>query len=334
MRNTRLTNHPNVLKIICIFAFIFQFNQCKCSHRPVYDTVDDVSLKSEEPEVIDLAGLDIENAKGLFAKIPEQNRVYFINAVDGKTYKFTEEEGKLLCRLSGDLGFKFDSGQACAFFVGDVQNPTLHLVTTILTGSFTDINFYTLQGSQWKNESTVKDLLNDIRVFGCTIQADQKLKGCLCFLSSHHFTHAMQLPKLELVGNGLETHEIKIDLTNWNLTTSNQLTGMYQLEVGKVFIGINNSFNLCQLEVKSNGEGEATLIKKDFARSKSTLKGGLFSILDANNIKPTMPIPLFCCSNELPAFYKMGSEGEFFPIDTSFAIPSQILLYLFQMQFI
>lgn len=308
-----------------------------CSTRAVYDTVEEVELESEEPKVIDLGDLDIENAKGLFAKIPGQNVMYFINEKDGKTYKFTEESDKLKCTESGDLskvlngGPGFDSNISGVFFAGDMQSPTLHVVIREPNNKHL-VDFYTLNNDQWTKVYSAATLyLNADAICSTTIQIEQKLVGCVC-AQGNEMIGGSKAVKLYSVDNCSQTSTdalkpIKVKKADgWDLT-SGSLTGIYQVETGKILIGINNSFDLCEVRAKGT---KVALESKNFAKSSTTLKGGLYAIRDANNMQPTMSIPIFCCHTTSPSLNTMDVKGEFVPIKYwPFPIPKHQLVIPF-----
>lgn len=309
-----------------------------CSTRAVYDTVEEVELESEEPKVIDLGDLDIKDAKGLFAKIPGQNVMYFINEKDGKTYKFTEESGKLKCTESGDLSKAFlfgdpgfDSNISCVFFAGDMQNPTLHVVIRDPSIKWL-MDFYTLNNDQWtKVYSPENLLLSADAICSTTIQIEQKLVGCVC-AQGNELIGGGKAVKLYFVDQCSQTSTDKLKpikvkkADGWDLT-SGSLTGIYQVETGKILIGINNSFDLCEVRAKGT---KVALESKDFAKSSTTLKGGLYAIRDTNNIQPTMSIPIFCCHTKAPSLYTMNAKGDFVPIEYwPFPVPKHQLVIPF-----
>ena len=243
-----------------------------CSTRAVYDTIEP-ELESEEPKVIDLGDLDIENAKGLFAKIPGQNVMYFINEKDGKTYKFAEESGKLKCTESGDLskvlyggGPGFNSNISCVFFAGDIQNPTLHVVIRDPNSKHL-VYFYTLNNDQWTRVDSPENLyLNADAICSTTIQIEQKLVGCVCAQGNEGGSKAVKLYSVYQCSQTStdKLNPIKVKKADgWDLT-SGSLTGIYQVETGKILIGINNSFDLCEVRAKG---AKVALESKNFAKS-------------------------------------------------------------------
>ena len=340
MNINNLINCKTTLKIIAILSIILSFQQCKCGVKSVYDTVEGAELHSEEPKVIDVGDLDIENAKGLFAKIPNQNVAYFINEKDGKTYKFTEEGGKLVCRESGALSTSilyggatgFDSNISGVFFAGDIQNPTLHCVIVDKT-SKKIVDVYTLRNDQWTWHNAVMhiDLFADT-MCGTTIQLGEKLAGCLC-AQGNDITTGTKAVKLYSVKDCSSTTDPSNEKTLITLQKADgvkllfeNVTSVSQLEAGKILIGREKSFFLGRVNKLGN---QVTLDEKAFASAKQTLKGGIYHIQDGNNREPNMSMPVFFCFSDSPSVYKMISRGEFVPLELPESVPKKHLVIPF-----
>ena len=340
MKINNLVNYKTTLKIIGILSFILSFQQCKCGVKSVYDTVEGAELHSEAPRGIDVAELDVENAKGLLAKIPNQNVAYFINAKDGKTYKFTKEGGRLVCRESGDLskvlygGAKeFDSNISGVFFAGDIQNPTFHCVIRD-KNSKSWFQVYTLSNDQWtRHQSFINstDLEADA-MCGTTIQLGQKLAGCLCAQGNDSNTgkKAIQLYSVKDCSSTIDPNNETTLMTVQNADGANctldSVTSVSQIEADKILIGIKNIFVQGQVNKQGN---QVTLDYQAFGSAQQLLKGSLYFIQDGNNREPNMSMPVFCCFSDTPSVYKMISKGAFVPIELPESVPKKHLVIPF-----
>lgn len=339
MKINNLINCKNTLKIIGILSFILSFQQCKCGVKSVYDTVEGAQLHSEDPKVIDVAELDVENAKGLLAKIPNQNVAYFINSKDGKTYKFTKEDGRLVCRASGDLSKvlyggekEFDSNISGLFFAGDIQNPILHCVICYKRYPSL-VHVYTLSHDQWTRNQKFMEI--DLKADGMcctTIQLGQKLAGCLCAQGNYLNTlkKAIKLYSVKDCSSTIDPNNEKTLMTVQKADGANctldSVTSVSQIEVGQILIGIKNIFVQGQVNKQGN---QVTLDYQDFGSAQQLLKGSLYCIQDGNNREPNMSIPVFCCFSDTPSVYKMISKGAFVPIELPESIPKKHLVIPF-----
>jgi hypothetical protein len=173
-----------ILSILGILFILQIANQCNCTKESSHDLVN-VDLRWNGPHPIDLSsGPVITNAtKGLSCWVPGENAGYFINAADGKTYKFTQEGDKLECQASGILS-PFTIEKSFVFAVG-LKQQNLYLGT--LHGS--QITIHQLEEGNWRSVLSMNiatffsgsSIQEDKHVVGCTLLRSQP-KGCIMFI--------------------------------------------------------------------------------------------------------------------------------------------------------
>ncbi len=292
--------------ILLLLILMFSLNQCnKCIVRYVIEEEGGKPPEEHLENIIDLAGLDLETAKGLFAKLPEKNVLYFINEVDGKTYKFTEENGKLVCKLSGELGFAFDSKHACAFFWGTIEQPCLAFTYyKQINNRYQISENYILNDSTWMSigQNSLPADVENIRLCGCSALLNQTLYAVTLY----------EIKKNGLPNSGCLYKVYNQNTSNQSLFTNPTFTGAWHVEANKILIDKNNhSFDLYQIERDLSGLLSLTLLTTDFATSTTPMHGEFF---------PT-PVPMFYCPNETQSVYKISKGGGAF---TPMEMPKEV----------
>lgn len=326
-----------LLSILGLILLLLLENQCKCSTEQVRDTIN-VSLQWRDPQPIEAAGLDIKTANGLSCRVPSEDTTYFINAVDGKTYRFTQEKGTLECQASDNLA-SFNLEKGFVFAAGSMQKQSLYFGT--VSGS--QITIHQLEEGTWKqvisqNATTFfpgSILQDDKHIVACTLQIDGQQQGCVMFIHQ-------KAPRFEL--GCLLFDPIKKNLTKVNISPSYThtqritndsiyLIGALGIKPGKILLGKGDykgkqkdSYDLLQIEAN-----RLDLLAKNFKNSNATMhirKGDkarweLFYLVD-KSVDPTLLVPMFTVYNgNIRSFFRLNSKADFQQLTSS--MPADII---------
>lgn len=319
-----------LLSILGVILIMLSANQCKCSSQPVHDTIN-IGLQWGSPQPIDLAGLDLNTANGLSCRVPSENASYFINAADGKAYKFTQEGGTLECQASGNVT-SFSIGKAFVFAAGSMKKQNLYLGT--LNGG--QVTIHQLEEGNWKQAITQNiaasfpggsAIQEDKFIVACTLQLDGQQQGCIMLILKNGAKFELGC----LLFDPTKKNLTKVNIGSYpqGITNDTYLIGTLGIKPGKVVIGKGydkpqhkDSYDILKIEANT-----VTLESKDFKNNSSTIpakKGSktrweLFLLVDTG-VDPAIPIPMFTL-NEPRSFFRLNSKSDFQPLTTT---PSDI----------
>lgn len=312
------TMQHKILSLLGILLIVLGTNQCKCGSQPVYDTIN-LDLQWEEgPQPIDVAGLDLNTASGLSGVVPSENATYFINATDGKTYKFMQEGGALKCQASGNLAL-FQLDKAFVFVAGSMQKQNLYFGT--LNGG--KLSIYQLEEGAWKEVinqsigtffpgSTIQE---DKFVVACSLQLDGQQQGCIMFMHKQVVKTELGCLLYDPDKNSLTKVEVN---PSYSVTKDTHLIGLLEVKPGKVLLGNHytdpghkDNYHIFQIEAKT-----LRLLSNSFKNDEFTIpivgttsKWQFFSLLDSN-ADPSIAIPIFTVYSNERYFLRLSTKSD------------------------
>lgn len=314
----------NLLNILSIILILLATNQCKCGSQPVYDTIN-LDLQWKNAELIDIPGLDLKTANGLTCRVPSENAAYFINAGDGKTYKFTQAGGKLECQSNSNVT-PFNLEKTFVFAAGSMQKQNLYLGS--LQGG--QVTIQQLEEGVWKQaisqnvatlfpESTLQE---DKFIVACSLQIDGQQQGCILFIHQKGPTSELGCLLFDPAKKSLTKVTVGTSYSSSKgITKDSYLIGALGIKPGKILLGKGyytsrhkDTYDILQIEANT-----LELLSKDFRNNSFTMpakrgnktKWELFSMVD-RGIDPATNIPMFTFTKDNNrSFFKLSPKSDF-----------------------